>query len=43
MSGEIHSAGGEEGEEGGEIDARMWWAMVSFGEEGRPEYFVRER
>ncbi|QSZ29178.1 hypothetical protein DSL72_003689 [Monilinia vaccinii-corymbosi] len=29
--------------DGGELEERMWWAMVSLGEDGRPEYFVRER
>lgn len=43
MSGAVHSVVGVQGVEGGEMDARMWWAMVSFGDEGSPEYLVRER
>lgn len=34
---------GEQGVEGGEREASMCWAGVSFGDEGRPGYFVRER
>lgn len=43
VSGDVHSEVGDDGEEGGDIEARMWWAIVSFGEEGSPEYLVRER